>query len=82
MKEGITVNDVLVVQDGQNPSFYAYMDQEETQRIQALGSLSNADRVCLKDTEERPIPQSLKKGESFITDIQVKLEPNIVYYLN
>ncbi len=82
MKEqDIIANDVLVVQDGENPSFFSYTVEEETQRITQCG-LQNAGRIHLRETPERRIPQSLKDGQSEITDIQVKLAPNVIVYLN
>ena len=76
MKEGITVNDALVVQDGGNPSFFAWMDQEETQRIQNSPS-GYIETVHFRETADRPVPQSLKEGITEIKDIFVKLEPNV-----
>lgn len=75
------VTDVLVMQDGYNPSFFSYMACEEAQRIQECG-LANAGQIWLKEVDERPIPKCLKKGESEITDILVKLQPNVPIYLN
>lgn len=75
------VNDALVVLDGKNPSFFSWILQEETDRIKECG-LKNAEYVFLKDTPDRPMPQSLLHGRSEITDIQIRLQPDVVVYLN
>lgn len=73
--------DVLVVQDGKNGSFHSYMTMEEANRIVDIGLL-NAGKVLLKEYPQRIIPKSLKEGRSQIVDIQVRLDPNVVYVLN
>lgn len=62
------VVDCLVRQDGENPSFYSYMNYEEALRIQQCG-LSNAERVFLRETVDRPVSNLLKEGVSEIVDI-------------
>lgn len=73
--------DCLVVLDGKNPSFFSYMDYEQAQFLQEVG-LSNAEAIILKETNDRQIPRSLTKGISMITDVLVRLEPNICINLN
>lgn len=75
------VVDAVVMLDGENGGFFSYMNHEEALRLQACG-LANADRVILKETPERQIPDSLKNGMTEITDVWVKLEPNCAVYLN
>lgn len=82
MKEGDgVVVDVLVVQDGNNKPFLAYMNYENALEVQAMG-LANAECVNLRETPDRPIPDSLKDGTSCITDVLVRLEPNVAICLN
>lgn len=76
------VTDALVVLDGYNPSFFSYIDFDEANRLLECG-LNNAEKVNLKETPDRPIPDSLKRGETEILDIQVVLMTvNMPIYLN
>lgn len=81
MKENIVV-DALVILDGENGGFFSYMNHEQAQQIQLTGGLANQECINLRETEERKIPESLKRGEACITDILVRLEPNVEYSLN
>lgn len=63
-------------------AFFSLMPHERAKEIEASGGLSNAEQIHLKETSERPIPQSIKTGEACITDILVRLEPNVMQYLN
>jgi hypothetical protein len=76
------VVDVIVLQDGENRPFFSYMDAEQANMIANCGGLSQAECVNLRETKERPVPQSLKDGQSTITDVLVRLQPNIAIYLN
>lgn len=76
------VVDVIVVQDGANKPFLSYMDADQANMIASCGGLSQAEQVHLRETEERPIPNSLKEGFSTITDVLVRLQPNCAVYLN
>lgn len=67
------VADALIVQDGTNPSFFAYLPIEEAIRIEACG-LENAVSIILRETDDRPIPESLSQGFTEIKDILVKEE--------
>lgn len=75
------VCDVICILDGENNGFFSYMKAEEALRLQECG-LAEADEIHLRETPDRQIPESLKKGESVIEDIWVKLEANQSYYLN
>ena len=75
------VTDAIVILDGENKGFFSYLKVEEALRLEECG-LGNAEQVHLKETTDRPVPESLKKGESVIEDIWVKLEANKNYYLN
>lgn len=68
-------NDVIVVLDGENPSFKSYMNCDQVALIQNNGGLSCAEQVFLRETSDRPVPESLKGGISMITDIWVTLVP-------
>lgn len=81
MKENIVV-DALVILDGENPAFFSYMGHEQVQQIQLTGGLSNQECINLRETEERKIPESLKRGEACITDILIRMESNCEYYIN
>lgn len=81
MKENIVV-DLIVLQDGENRGFFSYMNHEQAVEIQMCGGLENAECVNLRETPDRPIPDSLKNGTSTITDILVRLEPNVEVSLN
>lgn len=76
------VVDCLVRLDGENPSFYSLMPHEKALEIQNNGGLSECSQIILRETPERPIPESVKKGEACITDILVRLEPNMCIFLN
>jgi len=82
MKEGETVVDVLIVLEGQNPSFYSYMSHDEALSIQENGGLSCAEKVNLRETPDRKVSEALKKGETCIEDVLVRLEPCRDYWLN
>ena len=75
------VVDCVVILDGENNGFLSYMKAEEALRLQECG-LAEADEIHLRETPDRQIPESLKKGESVIEDIWVKLEANQSYYIN
>ena len=75
------VADCWVTLDGENKPFLAYMDFDQASIIQELG-LENIDSVCFKETDDRPIPESLTQGLSEIKDILVRLQPNICFFLN
>ena len=77
-----TVVDVIVFQDGENPAFKSYIKYENALEIQANGGLANSECVNLRETPDRPIPESLKDGKTCITDVLVRLEPNTAVYLN
>lgn len=77
----LTVVDVLVQQEGKNPSFFAYMDYTEAKRIEAIG-LQNAYPIHLRNSDERPLPKSLLAGETLVHDVFVKMEPNVPICLN
>jgi hypothetical protein len=82
MAEQETVVDVIVMQDGENPAFKAYMPHSSALTIQENGGLSHATSINLRETPDRPIPNSIKDGTSCITDVLVRLEPNINFSLN
>lgn len=71
--------DVIVVQDGSNPSFRAFMDYHQAE---AMRKGFRPERIMLENCEKRPVPQSLVEGASCIKDILVEIEPNVAYYLN
>lgn len=71
--------DCIVVLDGQNGLHRAYMMEEEFQRINEAGGLSCADRVMLRETEDRPLPDSLKNGLAEIMDVWVTMVPGKEY---
>lgn len=73
--------DALVLLDNKT-GFNAYMRCEEAQRIQEAGGLLQAGNVSLYETTDRQIPDSLKDGEALITDVLIKLQPNIAQCLN
>lgn len=68
-------NDVMVVLDGENGVFKSYMNCDEVNRLQTNGGLSQAEQVNLRETEDRPVPESLKDGTSMITDVWVTIIP-------
>lgn len=74
--------DALVMLDGENGGFHSYMSYENALEIQACGGLANAECINLRETEDRKIPQSLKEGLACVTDILVRLDPSIPYFLN
>lgn len=76
------VVDVIVLRDGYNPGFHAYMPYSEAIAIQNEGGLSGAKQVNLRETPDRPIPESVKNGTTCITDILVELQPKISFSLN
>lgn len=76
------VTDVMVMLDGTNKPFFSYMDYEQALYIQSIGGLSNAEQVNLRETQDRPVPESLKDGFTTITDVLVRLQPNCAVYLN
>lgn len=80
--EGIIVTDVIVQLDGYNPSFRSYMMCDEANRIVEAGGLSQVESVHLRETPDRQIPETFKKGEVTITDILVQMNPNIAIYVN
>lgn len=75
------VVDCIVITDGTNPDFFSYMPYEQAQAIQQVG-LSHSEQVILRETPDRKIPDGMKNGEMCITDILVRLEPNISVSLN
>lgn len=76
------VVDVMVMLDGENKPFFSYMDYAQACYIQSIGGLSCAEQVNLRETQERPVPDSLKNGLTEITDVLVRLQPTVAYYLN
>lgn len=76
------VVDCLVMLDGQNNGFFSYMDYDQAYAVQEFGGLQKAEQVVLKETTDRPIPESLKQGLTEITDVLVRLQPNCAFYLN
>lgn len=80
MKENIVV-DALIVCDGKNNSFFSYIPIEIAEEMM-LDSGLDCESVVLRETDDRPVPQELKDGQTEITDILVKLEANIMFYLN
>lgn len=81
MKEGLPVVDAIIMLDGQNGGFKAWMDFDEAKRISDIG-WENVNCINIRDAQDRPIPQTLKNGETIITDIMVRIEPNIEVSLN
>ena len=82
MKENEIAVDVMVLQDGDNKGFFSYMPYEQAVEIQNCGGLENAECVNLRETPDRPIPDTLKDGTSTIVDILVRLEPNVEVSFN
>lgn len=76
------VVDVIALQDDRTHGFFSLMPHEKALEIQQQGGLSQCEQIILRETTERPIPQSIKEGTSMITDILVRLEPTVVYCLN
>lgn len=76
------VTDAIVYLDGKNGGFHSWMAIEEANRIMNNGGLQEAGCAVLRETDDRPIPQTLKDGQVEITDIHIKLEPNVFFYLN
>lgn len=81
MSQEIVV-DALVLMDDKTHGFMSLMPHEKALEIQQQGGLQNCEQIILRETTERPIPQSIKEGTSIITDILVKLEPTVTYCLN
>lgn len=75
------VVDCFVLEDS-GKAFFSLMTHDKAQEIQANGGLANAEQINLRETTERPIPDSIKQGISCIQDILVKIEPNQMIYLN
>ena len=82
MESKRTVVDVIVVTDGKNPSFRAYMDYDYTVDLQLNGGLSCSETVNLHETNDRPVPESVKNGTSSIIDVLVRLEPYVEHSIN
>lgn len=76
-----TVVDCLIVLEGENPSFFSYMNHDSALELQELG-LQNAESINLRETDDRPVPRALKEGETCIMDILVKMEPGFTHSLN
>lgn len=76
------VVDVMVFQDGFNKPFFSYMNAQQASEIVNCGGLSQAECINLRETEDRPVPQELKDGQSTIIDVLVRLEPNRAICLN
>lgn len=66
-------HDAIILLDGENPPFRAYIMQEEVDRINNCGGLGSADRVNIRETIDRPVPDSLKNGLSEITDVWITM---------
>lgn len=73
--------DAMVMLDN-NKAFNAFVKCEEVERVDSAGGLSNAGSFSIFETTDRKIPNSLKDGEALITDVLVKLEPNVSINLN
>lgn len=76
------VVDIIALQDDKTHGFFSLMLHEKALEIQNNGGLSQCEQIFLRETTERPIPQSIKEGTSMITDILVRLDPSTVYCLN
>lgn len=75
------VTDALIVCDGFNPSFFAYIPIEIAQVIYDNG-LACSEGIILRETEDRMVPERVKNGTAEIIDVQVKMEANKCYNLN
>lgn len=75
------VVDCLVTLDGRNKPFFSYVPYDVAQKIQEIG-LENAETIIFRETEDRKIPKVLVDGLACITDVYVRLEPDVVMNLN
>ena len=80
-EEDPIVLDCWVFTTDSNYHFEAHIPRQESLRIKSVG-WENAGIIFLRDTEDRPLPQSLKDGTSTITDIWMEMELNNEYFLN
>ena len=65
--------------DGKNGIFDTYLPCEEVERINACGGLPNAERIILRETPEKKIPEMLTHGEALIKDILILVVPGPAY---
>ena len=76
------VVDCIILTDDKRQGFFSLMPHDNALEIQQNGGLENAEQIILRETSERPIPQNVKEGLACISDILVKLEPTISYFVN
>lgn len=81
MNESIQCVDAMVLLDNKT-AFNSFIRCTEVDRINLYGGLRQSDQVSLYETNDRKIPDTLKDGEALITDVLVKLEPNVAINLN
>lgn len=73
--------DALVLLDNGKTGFHSYVEINHAIELYNTG-LANAEYVNLRESDKYSVPDSLKNGESAITDLLIRMEVNKEYFLN